>query len=171
VKATQSRKLSNLDPALLAGNFLVNYVADQNCADADEYCDALLHSLHVKLDAIAPLRTLKGRRPAVGHFALSTEACQAKKDRRYLERRLAHGGTNRDRGAYRSACRHATRLIKKSLTISMTNQLDAASGNLRQLWGAENDLLHPASPPVVHPAGWATNVSDYFISKVSTIKD
>jgi len=52
----------------------------------------------------------------------------------------------------------------------MTNQLDAASGNFRQLWGAVNDFLHPAPPPVVHIAGWATTVSDYFISKVSVIK-
>jgi len=59
VKTTQSRKLSNLDPALFASNFLMNYVAIQSCADADEYCDALLHSLHVTLDAMAPLCTLK----------------------------------------------------------------------------------------------------------------
>jgi len=118
VTSTQSRKLSNLDPALFASNFLVNYVADQSCANADEYCDALLHSLHVTLDVILPLRTQKGRRPAVGHFTLSPEARQAQKDRRYLDRRLAPGSTNRDRLAYRSACRHATRLIMKSPQFS-----------------------------------------------------
>jgi len=76
-------------------------VADQICADADEYCDSLWNSLHATLDA----PTLKGRRPAAGHLTLSTEARKAKKNRRYLERVAVHGSTNRDRLA---ACRHAT---------------------------------------------------------------
>jgi len=48
-------------------------LADQDSAEADEYCDTLLHGLQITLNKMAPLRTVTGRRLAIGHFTLGIE--------------------------------------------------------------------------------------------------
>jgi hypothetical protein len=82
---------------------------------ADEFADQIATVVVAELDAVAPLKTSRRRRPQPVTKWLSADAVEAKRCRRRLEKRWKRSGRHEsDRVRYRAACRRANRLIVES---------------------------------------------------------
>ena len=114
------------------------------------------------------------RRPpkAITKF-LSTEAIEAKRLRRRLERRWLETHLESDRLAYRHACRSTNKLINCSRRNHFRDQLLAAT-TAKDRWSVSKELLH--STKTVHHRTTDELIklcnlfSNYFVDKISCLK-
>ena len=140
--------------------------------NVDQYVAVLNTELNSLLDEFCPLKA--GRRPnaAKSRRWLSPEAVEAKRTRRRLERRWRKTSLEIDRIAYRTACRHANKLILQSRSATSLSLLADVAGNSRKTWASVKNLLHTQSqsseihnaPTFVHA------LSASFVKKISDIK-
>jgi len=79
-------------------------------------------------------------------------------------------GTGTDQVLYRVACRRATKLINASRRAHLASLVESSDTNLRQLWTTVNGLLHPPLPATDFPPDWSQSVADFFMAKVTNIK-
>ena len=169
----QTRRLTCLDLNDFAIKLTSKMVEFRNAStepNADHFCTALQTSLLSTLDELAPTRLVTRTRPTPGRFVLSKEACAAKAYRRQRGRIMATTGSKSDQVQYRIACRRATRLVNTSRTAHLASLVENSENNLRQLWTTVNRLLHPPPHATEFPSDWSQTVADFFVSKVSTIK-
>jgi len=143
---------------------------------ANEFAIQLRDDVIKVLDEIAPLKKVTKRRGKRTADWLSTEAKDARRARRRLERRYRGTKTESDRAAYRSACRAANKLIKQSRRDHITKRLVDASNDPRQRWRITNELLHTSdekhrtSIDITDGQKLSDKFCDFFINKVCTIR-
>jgi len=116
------------------------------------------------------LGVLREYDPSLVTFCCPTRHVQQKVYRSWRGRRMVRTGTKVDQVLYRVTCCRATRLRNASRTVHMATLVENSEKSLRQIWKTVNGLLHP--PPVVaeSPLDWSQVLADYFIAKVSNIR-
>jgi len=169
------RNFRNLDIAAFK-NCIRNSPSSTTPADnPDDQAEMLNVDLTAALDHFAPLciRTRRTSKPETRW--LSPQAREAKRKRRRLERRYAKTKSERDRCAYRAACRSANDLITKSLSTHICNEVESAAENPRLLWKAVNRLLHPCAGGSWHDNletnKLAEDLCSFFKNKVQMVKN
>ena len=112
-------------------------------SDVDEAVHQLEQDIIRGLDQFAPIRVKTKRLGRLDDKWLTTEANEAKQERRRLERRYSRTRSPADKLAYRSACCKASELINSLRNAHLRKEVKQATGQLRMLWKAVRHLLHP----------------------------
>jgi len=101
-------------------------------------------------------------------------ALAAKRQRRRLERRWKATGSERDRVAYRKACRAANATILQARRQFYMNRIVAADADPRHRWTILRDLLHSTSPSEILSVQDCKQrcrmFADFFTQKVRAVK-
>ena len=99
-----------------------------------------------ELDKIAPVQNRKRKEKRFSwDMFLSSEAIQAKRQRRRLERLWKRTGDENIRSEYREACRSTNKLINDSRSNYLTNKVWNATGNAAEKCKLYRNLLHNKS--------------------------
>jgi len=167
------RPLKQVDAADFDYRLRASELFTSPAATADEFAAQIERVAVGVLDDVAPLRTRRQRRPKATSKWLSSDAIDAKRHRRRLERHWLRTRTESDRVAYRRACRRANQLINSSRQDFFRDQLQSAS-NCKDRWRIAKQLLH--SNRVVQNRSTDENLklansfASFFRDKISTLK-
>ena len=141
---------------------------------AEKFAEQLDFITTAVLDHHCPLQTrtkfLPSRRD--NHW-LSTEAVDAKRDRRRLERKWKTHHAEDDRIMYRAACRTANEAIMQSRRQLYTERFQASGANPSRKWSVIRALLHlTQAPEILTPVDsklLCETLADFFITKIRNI--
>jgi len=140
---------------------------------AEGYANQLKCVVTATLDELAPVRQCVRRPPKAVSKFLSTEAVDAKRLRRRLERRWKETQSEADRIVYRGACRRANKLINASRQDYCRDQLLAAS-TAKDRWRVSKELLHSIDTVHHHTPDELDRLcclfSNFFVDKICNLK-
>jgi len=137
-----SRKIRSIDVTSFEDDLRKSVLFTQLADTLDAYVDQFNAVVEQLLDKVAPVRSRRRRPQKPISKWLSSEAIDAKRSRRRLERRWRSTGAEADPSEYRQACRKANQLINASRTTYYRQCINEAGSNYRLRWKIVNDLLH-----------------------------
>ena len=125
------------------------------------------------LDDLAPVRCRRRRQSKPVSRWLSRDAVDAKRRRRQLERRWLRTRDEKDRVAYRRACRSANATINEARRAHFSDQLSKAT-NSTERWRTVKTLLHSNQNKSLlsdtECDSLRNSFSQFFTDKISDIK-
>ena len=142
-------------------------------SDADDFAIRIHKSLEELLDKHAPVRKLSIRVGQQANHQLSSEAIEAKKTCRRLERRYLCLRTNVAKQLYKSAKEAAKIAILNSRASSIKEELNSDT-NPRSMWRSLHKLLHSRPTQNYTEDECSTLVNSFnsfFISKITKIHE
>ena len=169
------RNIKTVNPDILASLLSASAVYTSPSDDVNEFAAQIDQAIIDILDTLAPLksRTIRSRRNTSKW--LTAAAVTAKQKRRQLERKWKLRGTERDRVAYRAACRAANAEITHSREIHYNQRLQSVAGDQRAQWRVVRELLHTEDEPdYLSPTAaraLCTRFQDFFSDKLRRISD
>ena len=138
------------------------------------FTNQLIDVITSELEKVAPLKCSSRRASKSITRWLSTDAVQAKQERRHLEKRWMSSGCKRDRIAYRLACRKATTVINESRRTQFNQRLSNCT-NSGQQWRIAKELLHTGDRDVSRTdeenQSLCLTFSDFFTTKIRLLQD
>jgi len=135
------RNIKAVDPLTFSDLLIDSDLFVAPAKNADDFAEQLKRIVACALDKIAPIQTCYRRPSKPITRWLSTEAIQAKRERRRLERKWKSSGLEEDRQRYRRHCRATNKLINDSRSSYFRSQLESAE-NPRDRWRICQRLLH-----------------------------
>jgi len=115
------------------------------------------------------------RRSRVANQWLSSEATEAKRESRQLERRFIRLRTTARHDAYKAARTTANELVMRSRGQFIVNEVADVSSNPLLLWRTVNRLLHPGNACCSyggrHNADVAASFTQFCRNKLQRVKD
>ena len=161
---------SELDNALHESELI------QNPTDnVDDYVRQIDEIVLKELDKVAPLKTSRRvQRPLPCDMFLSSEAVEAKRQRRRLERLWKRTDNEDIRQRYRETCREANKKINESRSNYLSDKLKLATGNAKCKWKNYRDLLHCNVVSVSQGLGenvpaFVCKLATYFSDKIAKL--
>ena len=142
-------------------------------SDTDDFAIQIHKSLEELLDKHAPVRKLSIRVGQQANHQLSSEAIEAKKTCRRLERRYLRLRTNVAKQLYKSAKEAAKIAILNSRASSIKEELNSDT-NPRSMWRSLHKLLHSRPTQNYTEDECSTLVNSFnsfFISKITKIHE
>ena len=169
VRAT-FRNWKRLDLDAFRQRVKASSVYQQPAATVEDYSIQLETDITNILDELAPFCTSTKRRGKPESRWLSTEAVEAKRTRRRLERKWKSTGSEAVRIAYRAACRAANKLITESRRAFYACRVSESSYDPRALWRCVKGLLHSNKSSINHEKGMSDKFSTFFQDKLYKAK-
>src|SRR5208282_2351519 len=160
-KSYSFRPIKNMDIAAFRRDILSSKLFDNNAVSVDDYADLFDVEVMRVIDIHAPLQTKTKQCGKNDSRWLSTEAREAKRLRRKLERQYCRTGLESDKIIYKSACATARNSIMQSRSDHINQQLDAAAGNHRATWQTAQTLLHK-NRTIIHDDADSERLVDTF---------
>jgi hypothetical protein len=169
------RRINSIDIGAFSADIVNSKLFDRSDNVTVDSFAALIDSEVTRiLDLHAPTQTRSRRCGLNDSRWLSDEARHAKRLRRRLEKRYHRTRLDADKKAFVDARNAARESIMKSRADSIRRQMDDVNDDHRATWRMANKLLH-GKPPVYHDdadcAKLSTSFSDYFIDKISRIRE
>ena len=171
----QYRNIKDIDLKSFQHNILTSSLLTDPNPTVDGYANQMETVITSALDRVAPLKTGHRSGPRKAKSWLSSEAVEAKKRRRRLERRWKASSAEPDRLAYRAACSTANKLITKSRAASNLESINEASSHPKRLWSTIKSLLHTSPPKEQLPPSisqpLANSLASFFLQKIVALKN
>jgi Reverse transcriptase (RNA-dependent DNA polymerase)/Endonuclease-reverse transcriptase len=141
---------------------------------AEQFAEQLDSVTTAVLDRHCPLQTrTKFSSLRRDNHWLSTEAVNAKRERRRLERKWKTHHEANDRIKYRAACRSANEAIMKSRRQMYAERFLAADSNPHRKWSVIRDVLHTTqAPEIMTPVNsklLCDSLAEFFVTKIRNI--
>ena len=114
----------------------------ERATTAETFAEQMEQDICRILDDLIPMREFTRRIGKLRNRWLSTEAKNAKQERRRLERKWKSTGLESVRQAYRKVCKLANKLIKDSFHRSYSERVRESSHDPKKLWQTVKGLLH-----------------------------
>jgi hypothetical protein len=141
----------------------------------DEYLEIIESSMTTILDVVAPIRhgaRAIGDKPAKW---LEPDAIAARQNCLQLERRWKKSCCEKDRVAYREACRKTDKLINASRNLHRYQCIAEAGRDTRRVWSAVKNLLYTNYQQATtsftdEDASFCSTLAIFFLNKVQNIK-
>jgi len=173
VRMVKFRKIKSVDTTAFADLLRRTPVYTDPSDDVDVFADQLDQSVISVLDELAPLKCCTRRCGRKYGGWLTETAVAAKRKRRRLERRWNRTGREKDRVAYRSACREANVEINTSRQSFYQKRLMEAGNDHGSRWKVARELLHLDEDHIPMESAEArrlcTQFSHFFINKLRRI--
>jgi hypothetical protein len=167
------RRIANIDLVAFEQKLRSSSLFLAPATTAEQFAEQMKTVIVSILDKAAPLCRRVRRPPKAITKFLSTDAIEAKRLRRRLERRWKTSHQEVDRIAYRRACRHANKLINLSRQDYFREQLSSAT-NLKDRWRTAKQILHSAKTVHSRTSEELDRVcnlfANYFVDKISKLK-
>jgi len=169
-----ARNVKTIDPLEFQDALESSELFTQPAANVDDFANQLKTVVTQILDRMAPLHT-GVRRPAKPATRwLSSEAIEAKRLRRRLERRWLTTKDEADRIAYRRVCRSTNKIINKSRSSYYNTKLQDCCDEPAKRWGIIKELLHSADSNKTRTDDechrLCNTFSSFFVSKIASLK-
>ena len=167
------RRLKNFDVDEFEDRLRASDLFVAPATTADGFARQLQRTVVTVLDELAPVRSCRRRPSKPVTKWLSSDAIEAKRLRRRLEKKWKVSKLESDRIAYRAACRRANELLTSSRQSYFRDQLNSAT-DAKSRWKTVKQLLH--SDSVVKTRSLSelqrlcTDFATFFTDKITAIK-
>jgi len=175
VVSFRHRDLKNVDINALRLHLVRSSLITAQSDDPDECMDSFLGDIVAALDKEAPMWNFCRRRSHVANQWLSSEATEAKRESRRLERKFIRLRSTASYDVSKAAHTTANELMMQSRGKFIANEVADVSSNPRLLWRTVNRLLHPGNACCSygghHNADVAASFSQFCRNKLQCVKD